>query len=120
VMSAFCHYAPYDLAEGGWDERCDEIAGLILDEVAVHAPDIRECVEEAELLGPPDIEARVGLTGGNIFQGSVLPGQMWDRRLDHRTPVDGLYLCGAATHPGGSVIAINGRNAARALLEDDA
>jgi phytoene dehydrogenase-like protein len=118
VMSAFCHYAPYDLAEGGWDERRDEIASLILDEIAVHAPDVRECVEEAEVLGPPDIEARIGLTGGSIFQGSVLPGQMWDRRLDHRTPVDGLYLCGAATHPGGSVIALNGRNAAMALLED--
>ena len=70
------------------------------------------------MLGPPDIEARIGLTGGNIFQGAVLPEQMWDRRLDHRTPVEGLYLCGAATHPGGSVIALNGRNAAMAVLED--
>jgi phytoene dehydrogenase-like protein len=118
VMSAFCHYAPYELAEGSWDERRDEIAGLILDEIAVHAPDVRECVEHAEVLGPPDIEARIGLTGGNIFQGAVMPSQMWDRRLDHRTPVEGLYLCGAATHPGGSVIALNGRNAAIALLED--
>jgi phytoene dehydrogenase-like protein len=49
-----------------------------------------------------------------------MPDQMWDRRLDHRTPVPGLYLCGAATHPGGSVIALNGRSAAMALLEDAA
>jgi phytoene dehydrogenase-like protein len=118
VMSAFCQYAPYDLAEGSWEERRGEIAGLVLDEIAVHAPDVHECVEHAEVLGPPDIESRIGLTGGNIFQGSALPGQMWDRRLDHRTPVEGLYLCGAATHPGGSVIALNGRNAAMALLED--
>jgi phytoene dehydrogenase-like protein len=118
VMSAFCHYAPYELAEGSWNERRDEIAGRILDEIAVHAPDVHECVEQAEVLGPPDIEARIGLTGGNIFQGAVMPSQMWDRRLDHRTPVEGLYLCGAATHPGGSVIALNGRNAAMALLED--
>jgi phytoene dehydrogenase-like protein len=118
VMSAFCHYAPYELAEGDWDGRRGEIARLILDEIAMHAPDVHDCVEHAEVLGPPDIEARIGLTGGSIFQGHVLPGQMWDRRLDHRTPVDGLYLCGAATHPGGSVIALNGRNAATALLED--
>ena len=79
---------------------------------------MRDCVEEAEVLGPPDIEARIGLTGGQIFQGEALPDQMWDRRFDHRTPVPGLYLCGAATHPAGSVIALNGRNAATAVLED--
>jgi phytoene dehydrogenase-like protein len=119
VMSAFCQYAPYELADGTWDERRDEIRDLILDAIAVHAPDVHDCVEHAEILGPPDIEQRIGLTGGNIFQGSALPDQMWDRRLDHRTPVEGLYLCGAATHPGGSVIALNGRNAAMAVLEDD-
>jgi phytoene dehydrogenase-like protein len=70
------------------------------------------------VLGPPDIEARIGLTGGNIFQGEVTPDQMWEHRLTARTPVDGLYLCGAATHPGGSVIALNGRNAAEAVLAD--
>jgi phytoene dehydrogenase-like protein len=48
----------------------------------------------------------------------VMPDQMWDRRLDHRTPVEGLYLCGAATHPGGSVIGLNGRNAAMAVITD--
>ncbi|HEX3201636.1 MAG TPA: NAD(P)/FAD-dependent oxidoreductase, partial [Actinomycetes bacterium] len=52
------------------------------------------------------------------FQGQVLPGQMWERRLTPRTPVDGFYLCGAATHPGGSVIGANGRNAAMAVLAD--
>ena len=52
-------------------------------------------------MGPPDIEQRIGLSGGHIFQGQALPCQMWDRRLEARTPVDGLYLCGAATHPGG-------------------
>ena len=70
------------------------------------------------MLGPPDIEERIGLTGGHIFQGEALPDQMWDRRLAPRTPIDGLYLCGAATHPAGSVIALNGRNAAMAVLED--
>ena len=67
-------------------------------------------------MGPPDIEERIGLTGGHIFQGQALPSQMWDRRLQARTPIDGLYLCGAATHPGGSVIALNGRIAAGEVL----
>jgi phytoene dehydrogenase-like protein len=117
-MSAFCHYAPYELAEGDWDSRRDEIGEMILDAIAVHAPDVHDCVEYLDVLGPPDVERRIGLSGGHIFQGEALPDQMWERRLDHRTPVDGLYLCGACTHPGGSVIALNGRNAAMAALED--
>jgi phytoene dehydrogenase-like protein len=118
VMSVFAHYAPHRLSEGDWDSRRDQIGGLILDAIAVHAPDVHDCVEHVQVLGPPDIEQRIGLTGGHIFQGEALPDQMWDRRLASRTPVDGLYLCGAATHPGGSVIALNGRNAAFAVLED--
>jgi phytoene dehydrogenase-like protein len=118
VMSVFGQYAPFDLAAGDWDSRREEIGGLILDAIAAYAPDIHECVEYVQVLGPPDIEERIGLTGGHIFQGSVMPEQMWDRRLEPRTPIEGVYLCGAATHPGGSVIGLNGRNAAAAILED--
>ncbi|HKG36790.1 MAG TPA: NAD(P)/FAD-dependent oxidoreductase [Solirubrobacterales bacterium] len=118
TMSAFCQYAPYEPAEGDWDSRRAEIGAMVLDQIAAYAPDVHECVREVEVLGPPDVEARIGLTGGQIFQGDALPDQMWDRRLDYRTPVEGLYLCGAATHPGGSVIALNGRNAALAALAD--
>ena len=118
TMSCFCQYAPYELAEGDWESRRDEIGAMVLDEIAAYAPDIADCVEEMDVLGPPEIESRIGLTGGNIFQGSVLPEQMWDRRLSPRTPVEGLYLCGAATHPAGSVIGLNGRNAASEVLGD--
>jgi phytoene dehydrogenase-like protein len=118
VMSAFAQYAPYELAEGDWDSRREEIGGRVLDLIEAYAPDLRDCVVELDVLGPPDVEARIGLGGGNIFQGETLPDQMWDRRLESRTPVDGLYLCGASTHPAGSVIALNGRNAAMAVLED--
>jgi phytoene dehydrogenase-like protein len=118
VMSVFAQYVPYELAEGDWDSRRDEIGEQALDLIETFAPDLRDCVIETEVLGPPDVEARIGLTGGNIFQGETLPEQMWDRRLESRTPVEGLYLCGAATHPAGSVIALNGRNAAMAVLED--
>ena len=80
---------------------------------------MRDCVDDIEVLGPPDIEERIGLTGGHIFQGEAMPDQMWDRRLRRTAPpIPGLYLCGAATHPAGIVIALNGRNAAMAVLED--
>jgi phytoene dehydrogenase-like protein len=118
TMSCFCQYAPYELSEGDWESRRDEIGSMVLDEIAAYAPDVHDCVAEMDVLGPPEIESRIGLTGGNIFQGSVLPDQMWDRRLSPRTPVEGLYLCGAATHPAGSVIGLNGRNAAMSVLSE--
>jgi phytoene dehydrogenase-like protein len=118
VMSVFAQYAPYTLAEGTWDTRRDEIGDAALAEVARFAPDVVDCIEEREVLGPPDVEARIGLTGGHIFHGDCLPDQMWDRRFSPRTPMPGVYLCGAATHPGGSVIGVNGRNAAMAVLAD--
>ena len=77
-------------------------------------------VIDAQVLGPPDIEQKVGLTGGHIFQGECLPPYMWSKRLAARTPMPGFYMCGACTHPGGSVIGINGRNAAMAVLADSA
>jgi phytoene dehydrogenase-like protein len=120
TMSVFAQYAPYRLAHGDWDSRRDAIADAVLDRIALWAPDVRDCVEHRQLLGPPDVEARIGMTGGHIFQGSCLPEQMWERRMAPRTPVPGLYLCGAATHPGGSIIGINGRNAAMAVLADTA
>ena len=118
TMSAFVQYAPYALAEGDWETRRAEIGNQVLDLVARFSPDVKDCVEEMDVLGPPDIEARVGLTGGHIFQGECTPDQMWWNRFAPRTPMPGVYLCGAATHPAGSVIALNGRNAAMALLAD--
>jgi phytoene dehydrogenase-like protein len=118
TMSVFAQYAPYSLATGDWESRREELGDLVLGAIARFAPDVTDCVEERQVLGPPDVEARIGLTGGHIFQGECLPDQMWERRFAPRTPVPGLYLCGAATHPGGSVIGVNGRNAAMAVLDD--
>jgi phytoene dehydrogenase-like protein len=118
LMSVFAQYAPYALADGTWDTRRDEVGQQFVDLIATVAPDIADCIEYAEVLGGPDIESRVGLTGGHIFQGETMPDQMWEHRLSARTPIDHVYLCGAATHPAGSVIALNGRNAADAVLRD--
>jgi phytoene dehydrogenase-like protein len=120
AMSVFAQYVPYRLAAGTWDERREAIADLAIAEVARFAPGVADCITHRQVLAPPDVEARIGLTGGHIFQGECLPDQMWDRRFSPRTPVPGLYLCGAGTHPGGSVIAVNGRNAAMAVLADQA
>ena len=120
VMSVFAQYAPYTLSSGSWDERRDAVADQALAEIARFAPDILDCIEARQVLAPPDIERETGLSGGHIFQGECLPEQMWDRRFSPRTPIPGLYMCGAGTHPGGSVIAVNGRNCAMAVLADTA
>jgi phytoene dehydrogenase-like protein len=118
TMSVFAQFVPYTLASGTWEERRDEIADATLTAIARFAPDVADCVVERQVLGPPDVEEKIGLTGGHIFQGEILPEQMWERRFAARTSVPGLYLCGAATHPGGSVMGVNGRNAAMAVLDD--
>jgi phytoene dehydrogenase-like protein len=117
LISIFGQYAPYDL-DGGWQKNREAVARQVIGLVDRFAPGFSRSIEFYEVLGPPDIEERNGLTGGNIFQGSVLPHQMWERRLAPRTELPSVYLCGAATHPGGSVIGLNGRNAASALLAD--
>jgi phytoene dehydrogenase-like protein len=118
TMSVFAQYVPYEFAEGHWDTRRDEVGRLALVTVAQFAPNVPGAVEAISVLGPPDIERRVGLSGGHIFQGECLPPYMWDRRLAARTPMPGLFLCGACTHPGGGVIGVNGRNAAMEILAE--
>jgi len=118
TMSVFAQYVPYKFARGTWDERRDEVRALAMKSLARFCSNIPDAVIDAQVLGPPDIEQKVGLTGGHIFQGECLPRYMWANRLSARTPMQGVYLCGAATHPGGSVIGINGRNAAMAVLKD--
>lgn len=118
TMSVFAQYVPYSLADGTWDSRRDEVRRLALNSLGRFCSNIDDAVVDAQVLGPPDIERKVGLTGGHIFQGECLPPYMWANRLSARTPMRGVYLCGACTHPGGSVIGINGRNAAMAVLKD--
>jgi phytoene dehydrogenase-like protein len=117
TMSIFSQYVPYRFANGTWDDHREKAKALALDALARFCSNIQEAVIDAEALGPPDIEKKVGLTGGHIFQGECLPPYMWSNRLRAKTPMPGVYLCGACTHPGGSVIAMNGRNAAMAAVD---
>lgn len=118
TMSVFAQYVPYSFNSGTWDSRREEVRALALRSLSRFCSNLDHAVIDAQVLGPPDIEQKVGLTGGHIFQGECLPPYMWSNRLSARTPMPGFYMCGACTHPGGSVIAINGRNAAMAVLAD--
>ena len=117
TMSVFAQYVPDVFADGSsWDDNRQKVQERVIGTIARFCSNLPDAIEHIQVLGPPDIEREVGLTGGHIFQGECLPQFMWENRLTTRTPMPGFYLCGAATHPGGSVIGVNGRNAAMAVL----
>jgi len=118
TMSVFAQYVPTEFKTGTWDSRREEVWQVALRSLQRHISNFPEAILHREVMGPPDIERKVGLTGGHIFQGEITPAYMWHDRLTARTPIPGVYLCGAGTYPGGSVMAINGRNAAMAVLTD--
>jgi phytoene dehydrogenase-like protein len=123
VMSMFTQYFPYDVREGSvdyWKERYADRCIEIMDQ---YAPGFKQSVIHRQVLSPRDLEVRFGLTGGNIMQGAMSLSSLSFMRpvagyADYRTPIRGLYLCGAATHPGGGVMGACGYNAAREILKD--
>jgi phytoene dehydrogenase-like protein len=123
LMSMFIQYAPTVLRDAHWDDVKEAFADRCFDLLNDYAPNFRRSVIERQVLSPVDIERRFGLTGGNIFQGAMTLGQLFFLRpvpgyANYRTPIRGLYLCGAATHPGGGVMGACGYNAARVILRD--
>jgi phytoene dehydrogenase-like protein len=123
VMSMFIQYAPNVLREGHWDMQKEAFADRCFEIMEQYAPNFRNAVIDRQVLSPLDLERRFGLTGGNIFQGAMTLNQLFFMRpvpgwAQHRTPIRGLYLCGAAAHPGGGVMGACGLNAARVMLRD--
>ncbi|HEU5323780.1 MAG TPA: NAD(P)/FAD-dependent oxidoreductase [Methylomirabilota bacterium] len=121
LMSMFVQYAPYALREGTWDEQRDGFADRCFALLDEYAPNFTRSVLARQVLTPLDMERVFNLTGGNIFQGAMTPSQLFSFRpvpgwAGYRTPLRGLYLCGAAAHPGGGVMGTPGLNAARAIL----
>ena len=125
LMNIFVQFAPYRLAEGKhWDDIKEDFADRCIQLLGRYAPNVPESIEHRQVLSPLDLEREFGLTGGNIMQGAMSPNQLFFNRpvtgwADHRTPLTGLYLCGAASHPGGGVMGTCGRNAAAAILKDN-
>ena len=125
VMSIWVQYAPVEPAEGTWDELRERAGEGLIDTLARYAPNMRAVIRDWVLYTPRDIERRVGMTDGNIRHIDMVAGQLFAGRplpgwAGYRTPVAGLYLCGAGPHPGGEVTGAPGHNAAHAVLRDTA
>ncbi|HXF93668.1 MAG TPA: NAD(P)/FAD-dependent oxidoreductase [Nitrospiraceae bacterium] len=121
LMSMFVQYAPYNLRAATWDQLRERFADRCVDLLTEYAPNFKASVIGRQVLTPLDLEQMFGLTGGNIFQGAMTLNQLFCFRpvpgyADYRTPIAGLYLCGAAAHPGGGVTGAAGYNAAREIL----
>ena len=123
VASLFVQHVPWTPPSGCWEGDRNRFADRVFALVDEVAPGFSTSVLDREVLAPPDLERIFGLTGGNIFHGAMTPDRLgplrpvagWGR---YRTPLAGLYLCGAGTHPGGGVMGACGRNAARVVARD--
>jgi phytoene dehydrogenase-like protein len=122
-MTCFVQYVPYALRKGTWDEQRELLGDRVVKVIARYAPNVPRSIVARQVLTPLDLERTYGLTEGNIFHGDLVLEQMFFMRpvpgwARYRTPVRGLYLCGAGTHPGGGVTGAPGYNAAREILRD--
>lgn len=125
VASLFCQHFRYALPDGqSWNQKArDEAADLIIDTVDRYAPNFKASVIARVALSPLDLERDFGLTGGDIFHGTLSLDQLFSARpmlghADYRCPIKGLYMCGSGTHPGGGVTGAPGHNAAREIKKD--
>ncbi len=123
LLSMFCQYAPYALKDGAWDDAAkNAFADRCFDVVERYAPGFKNSVLDRQILTPKDLEERFNLTGGNIFQGAMSLNKLFVLRpapgyANYKTPIDRLFLCGSAAHPGGGVMGAPGWNAARVMLK---
>jgi phytoene dehydrogenase-like protein len=123
ILTCFVQYVPYKLREGNWDEKRELLGDRVVKKIAEYAPNVPGAVLARQVLTPLDLERTYGLTEGNIFHGDLRLEQLFFMRpvpgwAQYRTPIRGLYLCGAGAHPGGGVTGAPGRNAAQQVLRD--
>ena len=123
-MSNFIQYCPPQLADGPWTpEKRDAFGKTVIDKIECYSPGFKDLIVHMEVRTPHEIEAEVGLTEGNIFQGELTIDQLLFNRpfpgyAQYRMPVKNMYMCGSSTHPGGGVSSACGANAAREILID--
>lgn len=123
IMTCFVQYVPYKLRAGTWDDNRELLGDRVVKKIAEYAPNISKSIVARQVLTPLDLERTYGLTEGNIFHGDLALEQLFFNRpvpgwSQYRTPIRGLYLCGAGAHPGGGVTGAPGHNAARQALQD--
>lgn len=119
VVSVHFQFASHRLKHGDWQSERATLESRAVDTLAAYAPALKGSLREVRSITPLDLEQRWHLTEGDLNHGQLILDQALFMRpipgwSDHRTPVDGLLLCGSGAHGGGGVSGAAGRNAARA------
>ena len=122
-MTVYGQWAPYHLKDGDWDSIGDGYVKQCVDLMTEYIPNLKEVIDDYFLVSPKELEDRIFMSQGHMFHGECVPGQVFQHRpfsgwADYRTPIESLYLCGAGTHPGGTVTGAPGHNAAHEILKD--
>jgi phytoene dehydrogenase-like protein len=123
VMSIHAQFAPYQLKNGDWKSRREELGDTVVNVLSDYAPDLKPLILARQVITPLDLEQTYGLSGGHIHHGEMSLDQLFAFRpligwARNRTPINGLYLCGSGTHPGGGVTGACGANAGREIIKD--
>jgi phytoene dehydrogenase-like protein len=123
VLTTFVQYLPWQPSKGDWDQHRDWLGDRVVEIIGRYAPNVPGSIVGRDVITPLDLERRFGITEGNIFHGDIRMDQLFFMRplpgwAHYRTPIEGLYLCGAGTHPGGGVTGAPGYNAAHKILKD--
>jgi phytoene dehydrogenase-like protein len=123
VMSVHAQFAPFELKAGNWETRREELGDVVVNNLAEYAPRLKELIVGRKVLTPLDLAQTFRLSGGHIHHGEMSLDQLFAFRpvigcAQYRTPIEGLYLCGAGTHPGGGVTGAPGFNASREIIKD--
>jgi phytoene dehydrogenase-like protein len=123
VMSIYMQYAPFKLKGTDWETQRKALGQTVVQTLSQYAPNLPELILTHQIITPQDLEETYGLTGGHIFHGELSLDQFFTMRplLDwarYRTPIQNLYLCGSATHPGAGLTGGSGANAAKEILKE--
>ena len=123
VMSIHAQFAPYQLKDGDWISRKEDLGDTVTNALSDYAPNLKELIVGRQVITPLDLEQTFGLSGGHIHHGEMSLDQLFAFRpligwARYRTPIRGLYLCGAGTHPGGGVTGAPGMNSSREIVKD--
>lgn len=123
VLSIHVQFAPYKLKQGDWNSRRDEFGDVVVRTLAEYAPNLPGLIVGRQVITPVDLENTYGLSGGHLMHGEQTLDQFFTFRpligwAQYRTPIRGLYMCGAGTHPGGGITGGPGMNGSREILKD--
>ena len=123
VVSVHFQFAPYQLKNGKWKDERNRLENLAIDTLAEYFPNLKSKIKNTKNITPQDLESTYSLTEGDLNHGQIMLDQFLFMRpipgwSNHKTPIDGLYLCGSGVHAGGGSSGASGRNAVKVVLKE--